>query len=49
MARKKGLPAGELSRRENRKFNDLRNNVGVEGVRDKETRAIKRWMKTHRA
>lgn len=49
MARRKGTRIGELSRTENKRFNDLRDEVGVEGVRDKEKRAIERWMKTHRA
>jgi hypothetical protein len=49
MARKKVSPAGELSRTENKRFNDRRRKIGVEGVRDKEMRATERWMKTHRA
>ena len=49
MARNKGPRAGELSRDENRRFNDRRKKVGIEGVAAKEKRAIERWMKTHKA
>ena len=49
MPREKRPRIEELSRTENKGFNDLRDKVGVEGVRDKDIRAIERWMKTHRA
>ena len=49
MARKKGPPAGEQSRDDNKNFNDRRFKSGVEGVKAKEERSIKNWMDKNKA
>jgi hypothetical protein len=49
MARKKGPPASEVSRDDNKKFSDRRFKNGMEGAVAKEKKAIEEWNKTHKA